>query len=565
MQIVLVGNRVVAHGDNCFLCMGGTVICEETGKAYPNATVAEVETIPADIDTVGYEYHAGVFVPCAPYGVGAGELMVACEDCGTPKRSKVTADAEGGLHIPGYLTGAKIADETAAALGLTDATVDGALEKVSEAVFVNPVTKQIEFFEDKWALSDLAAHSGSNRSFGYCFGKLISTSWTTIYYSEEETLSDWKMATCTSDVSDLQRIGKIVCDGNIAIAMCYSSSGAITNSYLYSYDGVEWHRGALPAQPRMSIACGNGVFVVPVYSDFQGVWISENGLDWTPITINGIPSGYYCNSADYGNGRFAVIGGSRVAYSVDGRNWTTVTTSQEAQDIVGGTRGFIKYCFNATAYLMYSRDGSSWTSISQPSFSAYYPGGAFFTENFIYMTNAYTHEVHRASIGETGNPSSFSAVSGVNATHNTPAVGYFYKSGTSKLAAINFGTEIYMTKDEFETTDYLTDVHGNELNVAGVKIATGSYTGTGSYGSSNKNSITFEFEPKLVIIEAATSGTSSAEGIHSALVLIKDGGFATQYVSVICTWEGNSVSWYNTQNAYKQYNRAVTYRYIAIG
>jgi len=110
MQIVLSGNRVVAHGTDCFLSMGGTVICEETGKAYQNATLAEVEAVPADIDTVGYEYHAGVFIPCAPYGEGAGALMVACEDCGTPKRSKVTADADGGLHIPGKLTGAQTAD-----------------------------------------------------------------------------------------------------------------------------------------------------------------------------------------------------------------------------------------------------------------------------------------------------------------------------------------------------------------------------------------------------------------------------------------------------------------------
>ena len=88
MQIVLIGNRVVAHGENCFLCMGGTVICEETGKAYPNATVAEVDAIPTDIDTVGYEYRAGVFVPCAPYGkTEDGRILLACDECGTPRVS----------------------------------------------------------------------------------------------------------------------------------------------------------------------------------------------------------------------------------------------------------------------------------------------------------------------------------------------------------------------------------------------------------------------------------------------------------------------------------------------
>lgn len=94
MQIVLSGNRVIAHGDNCFLSMGGTVICEDTGKAYQNATIAEVDTIPADIDSVGYEHHAGIFVPVAPYGkTEDGYLMAACFECGTPRSTDITIKA----------------------------------------------------------------------------------------------------------------------------------------------------------------------------------------------------------------------------------------------------------------------------------------------------------------------------------------------------------------------------------------------------------------------------------------------------------------------------------------
>lgn len=91
MQIVLSGNRVIAHGESCFLAIGGTVVCEETGKAYSNATVAEVDVLPADIDRVGYEYHAGVFVPCAPYGMTEdGYLMGACFECGTPRYTDIS-------------------------------------------------------------------------------------------------------------------------------------------------------------------------------------------------------------------------------------------------------------------------------------------------------------------------------------------------------------------------------------------------------------------------------------------------------------------------------------------
>ncbi len=88
MQLVLSKNRVIAHGEN-FLAMGGVVINTETGAKYENATVAECDGCPSDIGEVGYEYLAGVFVPCAPYGkTEDGYIMVSCE-CGTPRKSLV--------------------------------------------------------------------------------------------------------------------------------------------------------------------------------------------------------------------------------------------------------------------------------------------------------------------------------------------------------------------------------------------------------------------------------------------------------------------------------------------
>lgn len=90
-QLVVSGNRILAHGEDCFLAMGGTVICTKTGKSYPNATVVNCEAeLPADIGEVGYEYHAGAFVPCAPYGKGDGNLAVVCgEDCKAIKDSNM--------------------------------------------------------------------------------------------------------------------------------------------------------------------------------------------------------------------------------------------------------------------------------------------------------------------------------------------------------------------------------------------------------------------------------------------------------------------------------------------
>lgn len=86
MQLVLSNNRVLAHGEN-FISMGGTVINTETNKVYQNATVAECDGCPSDIGVVGYEYHAGEFVPCAPFGKGPGNIAVYCDDCKTPRDS----------------------------------------------------------------------------------------------------------------------------------------------------------------------------------------------------------------------------------------------------------------------------------------------------------------------------------------------------------------------------------------------------------------------------------------------------------------------------------------------
>lgn len=91
MQLVLSNNRIIAHGEN-FLAMGGVVINTETGARYENATIAECNGCPSDIDKVGYEYHAGIFVPCAPFagtGNNNGYFMEVCEDCATPRNSGI--------------------------------------------------------------------------------------------------------------------------------------------------------------------------------------------------------------------------------------------------------------------------------------------------------------------------------------------------------------------------------------------------------------------------------------------------------------------------------------------
>lgn len=96
------------------------------------------------------------------------------------------------------------------------------------------------------------------------------------------------------------------------------------------------------------------------------------------------------------------------------------------------------------------------------------------------------------------------------------------------------------------------------------KIATGSYTGTGTHGRGNPNSLTFDFEPKLVIIREDTpsgapptvflygcsyTGANSSYGYHNSV-----------------TWNGTSVSWYSNDGVGYQCNtNGRQHRYLAIG
>ena len=130
------------------------------------------------------------------------------------------------------------------------------------------------------------------------------------------------------------------------------------------------------------------------------------------------------------------------------------------------------------------------------------------------------------------------------------------------------------TEQEYETK--ITDVLGNLISIPadqikdGVKITTGSYIGTGTYGASNPNSLTFAFEPKVLFIAPVTNYSGALnyqsifwKGVTSFPTHI---GSADTGMSVVVNW-GKTVSWYTTGSyANRQLNDSGTsYAYIAIG
>ena len=119
----------------------------------------------------------------------------------------------------------------------------------------------------------------------------------------------------------------------------------------------------------------------------------------------------------------------------------------------------------------------------------------------------------------------------------------------------------------FDSGGTITDVNGNPL---GVRIATGSYVGTGTYGESNPNSLTFDFEPKFVLIFWAENGSPN----NAMAFLSADGGCSYNpagsngqyyYASIITVnITGNTITWY-ASSLQIQMNGSVKYQYFAIG
>lgn len=90
-----------------------------------------------------------------------------------------------------------------------------------------------------------------------------------------------------------------------------------------------------------------------------------------------------------------------------------------------------------------------------------------------------------------------------------------------------------------------------------------SYVGTGTYGSSNPNSLTFDFVPKAVFLFSADTYNKCfvAYGDTTGFVFDSD---ATVVLHV--SWNGKNISWFNTDNDLRQHNvSGYKYRAIAIG
>lgn len=144
-----------------------------------------------------------------------------------------------------------------------------------------------------------------------------------------------------------------------------------------------------------------------------------------------------------------------------------------------------------------------------------------------------------------------------------PAGDYFTKAQSLQAAtAALFGLPASAVPDDvLAKIAILIDA----LETNSVKIATGSYVGTGSETSAT---LAFDFEPKLVIITESVSVPNQTMFI-SGSPYSRNNGYTSGGSSISLTWGGNSVSWSIGNGAGSAsiiFNGSgTTYYYVAIG
>lgn len=101
------------------------------------------------------------------------------------------------------------------------------------------------------------------------------------------------------------------------------------------------------------------------------------------------------------------------------------------------------------------------------------------------------------------------------------------------------------------------------------RIATGSYTGTGTYGPSNPNSLTFGFIPKIVIV-GTPNPSAYGWDISSFLwtygdTTVKVKSASNSGTTITFSVEGDVLSWYANSQTFQCNNKGQMFKYLAIG
>ena len=133
---------------------------------------------------------------------------------------------------------------------------------------------------------------------------------------------------------------------------------------------------------------------------------------------------------------------------------------------------------------------------------------------------------------------------------------------TTNYQLNQWGENDYVKRADFNADNQKIDAAIKAVADGGTKLVTGSYVGTGSYGASNPNTLTFASQPKLVIIFGAYTIIAPNPAQWAPTL---DSSGLDRYYGCPLTWSGNQLIWWSNSAEQYQCNKAgETYHYIAL-
>ena len=504
-------------------------------------------------------------------------------------------------------------DTTAALYGLDEnALPDDVLAMLPESLKVESVPIQTSYALKDWNKVDFKESFSGYAHCAFINGKFVIVStnadtagtWSAITgYSSDGT--NWETSQQYKNYSlSFNRYSQILYANGVMFMIC----STVSYYYIASSvdDGKTWTftKGSMSAGSNIDrfATDGTNVLGVPTNKDSNGSYafvcnVSENGT----VDVGGFYSGkyvqfdtdaFYPQDIAYGNGLWVIIvkatnyAINTYYYSSDRTTWTkgTFPSTDNWYRVAYCNGRFIAINDDGTV-LCYSEDAVNWVKTSVPFNTTvneiYYDGERFIVTN-------------QKNGSDYGNGGIFVSAGSDFDSWEYIEVGFsnielqaqFATDGSGKYIIGGAGEVLY-SSDEFEYQYALTTPNGTQKTsevaeaLNSVKIETGSYTGTGTYGSSNPCSLTFGFEPKAVYLFQFTNGGSYVSGKLAVMLKGCDGSAVVPIVSSygnvslnggmpILSETSDTFSWYVTGSNYLdanyQFNSSgVTYYYIAIG
>lgn len=148
------------------------------------------------------------------------------------------------------------------------------------------------------------------------------------------------------------------------------------------------------------------------------------------------------------------------------------------------------------------------------------------------------------------------------------------------IASLSYGTQPIFPQTLAEAVKTIGGPWGGNMSealdklaplmISGARIATGSYTGTGTFGENNQNTLTSPFEPKIVTIVNALNNYERAIFLYKGMGLVtnstNNGGVAISIYGNSATYNQNTISWYNVNApVYQMNSEGVEYVFCIIG